>query len=75
MKIRSTSLVSELKTFVAHGMSFAAKPGETDDLVMATILAVRMMQLLQTFHQEMDTQMRDHGDMLEPPMPFISTRY
>jgi hypothetical protein len=75
MKIRSTSLVSELKTFVAHGMSFAAKPGETDDLVMATVLAVRMMQLLQTFHQEMDTQMRDHGDMLEPPMPFIATRY
>jgi hypothetical protein len=75
MKIRSASLVSELKTFVATGMSFAAKPGETDDLVMAAVLAVRMMQLLQTFHQEMDLQMRDHGDMLEPPMPFISTRY
>jgi hypothetical protein len=75
MKIRSTALISELKTFVAHGVSFAAKPGETDDLVMATVLIVRMMQLLQTFHTEMDTQMRDHGDMLEPPMPFISTRY
>lgn len=75
MKIRSSSLVSELKTFVAHGVSFAAKPGETDDLVMATVLAVRMMQLLQTFHTEMDTQMRDHGDMIDPPMPFISTRY
>jgi hypothetical protein len=56
-------------------MSFAAKPGETDDLVMGTVLAVRMMQLLQTFHLEMDTQMRDHGDMIDPPMPFISTRY
>jgi hypothetical protein len=75
MKIRSTALISELKTFVAHGVSFAAKPGETDDLVMATVLIVRMMQLLQTFHTEMDTQMRDHGDQLEPPMPFISTRY
>jgi len=75
MKIRSMSLVSELKTFVAHGVGFCAKPGETDDLVMATVLAVRMMQLLQTFHTEMDTQMRDHGDMLDPPMPFISTRY
>jgi hypothetical protein len=75
MKIRSIALVSELKTFVASGMSFAAKPGETDDLVMATVLAVRMMQLLQTFHLEMDVQMRDHGDMIDPPMPFISTRY
>jgi len=75
MKIRSASLVSELKTFVAHGVGYAAKPGETDDLVMSTILAVRMMQLLQTFHAEMDQQMRDHGDNIEPPMPFISTRY
>jgi len=75
MKIRSASLVSELKTFVAHGVGYAAKPGETDDLVMSTILAVRMMQLLQTFHAEMDVQMRDHGDKIEPPMPFISTRY
>ena len=75
MKIRSSSLVSELKTFVAHGVGYAAKPGETDDLVMSTILAVRMMQLLQTFHTEMDQQMRDHGDKIEPPMPFISTRY
>jgi hypothetical protein len=75
MKIRSASLVSELKTFVAHGVGYAAKPGETDDLVMSTVLAVRMMQLLQTFHAEMDVQMRDHGDKIEPPMPFISTRY
>jgi hypothetical protein len=75
MKLRSSSLISELKTFVAHGVGYAAKPGETDDLVMSTILAVRMMQLLQTFHTEMDQQMRDHGDKIEPPMPFISTRY
>jgi len=75
MKIRSQSLISELKTFVAHGLGYAAKTGETDDLVMSTILAVRMMQMLQTFHAEMDAQMRDHGASIEPPMPFISTRY
>ena len=72
MKIRSAGMVTELKTFVAHGVGYAAKPGETDDLVMATILAVRMMQLLQTYHSEMDTQMRDHGDVIVAPMPFIS---
>ena len=72
MKIRSAGMVTELKTFVAHGVGYAAKPGETDDLVMATILAVRMMQLLQTYHTEMDTQMRDHGDVIVAPMPFIS---
>ena len=72
MKIRSSALIGELKTFVAHGVSYAAKPGENDDLVMATILAVCMMQLLQNYHTEMDTQMRDHGDIVIPPMPFIS---
>jgi hypothetical protein len=72
MKVRSSALVSELKTFIANGASYAAKPGETDDLVMATLLAVRMMQLLQTYHAEMDSQMRDHGDNIIEPMPFIS---
>ena len=72
MKIRSTGLVSELKTFVASGVSYAAKPGETDDLVMATVLAVRMLQLLQTYDNDINNQLRDHGDVIIPPMPFIS---
>jgi hypothetical protein len=72
MKIRSTSLVSELKTFVASGVGYAAKPGETDDLVMSTILAVRMLQLLQTYDNDINNQLRDHGDVIIPPMPFIS---
>ena len=72
MQIVSKSLISELKTFVALGTSYAAKPGETDDLVMASLLAVRMMQHLQSYHPEMDSQMKDHGDMIIEPMPFIS---
>jgi hypothetical protein len=72
MKIRSTSLVSELKTFVASGMGYAAKPGETDDLVMSTILAVRMLQQLQTYDTEINNQLRDHGDVIIPPLPFIA---
>jgi hypothetical protein len=72
MKIRSPALVSELKTFVAQGVSFSAKPGETDDLVMSTVLNVRMLQLLQTYDNAIDNQVRDHGDSLIPPMPFIA---
>ena len=72
MKIRSTALVSELKTFIAHGVGYAAKPGETDDLVMASILVIRMLQLLQTYDTGIDNQLRDHGDILVAPMPFIS---
>ena len=72
MQIHSRSLVSELKTFVAHGMSYAAKPGETDDLVMATLLIVRMLQTLQDYHPELDSRMRDHATMIEP-LPFVMT--
>jgi hypothetical protein len=72
MTIHSASLISELKTFVAHGTSYAAKPGETDDLVMGTVLAIRMMQILQSYHSELDTQLRDHADNTIEPMPFVA---
>jgi hypothetical protein len=72
MKIRSRPLVSELKNFVASGTSYAAKPGETDDLVMAGLLAVRMLMMLQTYHAELDTHLKDHGDSIVEPFPFIS---
>lgn len=72
MKIASRSLISELKTFVAHGVSYAAKPGETDDLVMSTLLAVRMLIMLQSYHAELDSHLKDHGDQIIEPMPFIA---
>jgi hypothetical protein len=72
MRLHSRPLISELKTFVASGGSYAAKPGETDDLVMSSLLVVRMLMMLQTYHAELDTQMKDHGDNIIEPMPFIS---
>ena len=72
MIIHSNSLITELKNFIAAGASYAAKIGETDDLVMATLLAVRMLQILQSYHGELDTQMRDHGDVIIEPMPFVA---
>ena len=72
MQIHSKPLISELKTFVAHGVSYAAKPGETDDLVMSTILVVRMLMLLQTYHAELDQQIKDHTDTIIEPMPFFA---
>jgi hypothetical protein len=70
LRIHIRSLISELKTFVAHGTGYAAKPGETDDLVMSTVLVVRMLQTLQDYHPELDKQMRDHATMIEP-LPFV----
>jgi hypothetical protein len=48
MILRSKPLISELKTFVAHGVGFGAKTGEHDDLVSATLLIIRMPMCLQT---------------------------
>jgi len=43
MLINSDQLIKELKTFVATESSFKAKPGSHDDLVMAMVLVVRML--------------------------------
>jgi hypothetical protein len=71
MSVASKNLISELKTFVANGASYAAKPGETDDLVMSMMLAVRMVQLIQDFDPRLDQKMRDGLDDFVEPMPFI----
>ena len=70
MTIVSRSLISELKTFVAQGASFAAKPGETDDLVMSMLLVVRMAQVLQSFDSQLDYTMKDSLEDIVEPMPF-----
>jgi hypothetical protein len=72
MRINSRLFLSELKTFVANGSSYAAKPGETDDLVMSGLLATRMLMLLQTYHADLDQHLKDHSDNVIEPMPFIS---
>ena len=70
-KILSIPLISELKNFVASGTSYAAKPGEHDDLVMATVLVVRMMQQIQQYHKDLGDNMTDHTDTEIEPLPFI----
>ena len=70
LKIASKMLLSELKSFVASGTSFKAKIGETDDLVMAMLLVVRMMQLIQSFDPNVDETLRTAEEFIEP-LPFI----
>ncbi len=69
--IASKPLISELKTFVALGGSYAAKIGEHDDLVMSTLLAVRMIQQLQQYDASMDAEIRDTADTFIEPLPFV----
>ena len=71
MKVHSKGLISELKTFVASGGSYAAKIGDTDDLIMATLLVVRIMQDIADYHQDLGEQIRDHDEVI-PPLPFFA---
>ena len=68
MTPKSKNLIQELKTFVAHGASFAAKEGETDDLVMGTILAVRLIEYVMKYDEQTYNHLveRGSGDFLAP---------
>jgi len=71
MTVNSRSLISELKAFVAHGGSYAAKIGDTDDLIMASLLVTRMLQQLGDYHFDLENQIRDHDEMIAP-LPFFA---
>lgn len=71
LTVYSRSLISELKTFVASGGSYAAKIGDNDDLIMATLLITRIFQLLSDYHVDLETQLRDHAEV-KMPLPFFA---
>lgn len=78
LRIFSKVLVKELKSFVAKGQSFAAKPGEHDDTVMALVLAIRMINYIATFEDTIydvinsnlaGEALDDYLDEFDEPMP------
>ena len=76
--IRSKPLLTELKAFVATGSSFQAKPGNTDDLVSALILTLRMMTVMKDWDPTVyDTFSQvEQDEDYEMPMPiFVSSNY
>jgi hypothetical protein len=78
MIIHSKPFLSELKNYVATGSSYQAKLGQTDDLISATLLAIRMMAVLKDWDPRIYntfTQAEEIDDY-EAPMPiFISSNY
>jgi len=70
LKIKSKNLLGETKTFVARGSSYAAKEGEHDDLVMSTLLVVRMTMVISQYDENTFEDMRDSfQDDYVAPMP------
>jgi hypothetical protein len=76
MKINSKALISELKTFVAHGIGFGAKSGEHDDLVSSTLLIIRMADVLADWDPKIYEKMSEKLTEESMPMPiFVSTGF
>ena len=76
MTVYSKPLISELKTFVAHGVGYGAKTGEHDDLVSAVLLIVRMANVLSDWDPKIYEKMTERMTEDQFPMPiFISTGY
>lgn len=79
MKLNSKNLISELKTFISKGSAYEAKYGSTDDLVMATLLAIRITQAVSnwddTVASHLSASFGDNGELededgdWEPPLP------
>lgn len=76
MSVASRELLKEMKSFAGNDSgSFAAKPGNRDDLVMATILCVRIAEILargdddlyEYFHEGISIE---EDDGMEP-MPIL----
>tara|TARA_B110000977_G_C11038145_1_gene477885 strand:- start:73 stop:1653 length:1581 start_codon:yes stop_codon:yes gene_type:complete len=78
MIIHSKPFISELKNFVATGSSYQAKTGQGDDLISATLLAIRMMAVLKDWDPRIYNTFTQAENMedYDAPMPiFISTNY
>ena len=78
MVLHSKPMIGELKNFVATGSSYNAKLGATDDLISATLLATRMMDVLKDWDPriyETFNQAEQDGDYVEPMPIFISNNY
>lgn len=83
MKIASRFLLSQLKNFVSTGGSFKGKGDEKDDLVMAALFCVRVIQIISSWDSDLENVVNQLGYKLEDddydggegdddaPMPFV----
>ena len=75
MRINSSLLITELKDFVATGLSYKAKPGQTDDLVMSCLLMTRIMKVLADFDPKIFEKWTDRTSEWTAPMPIFANLY
>ena len=76
LKLNSKGILSELKVFVSRGNTFEARIGQTDDLVMAMILVIRMIEYVaswdDTSQAAINSNVHDGDDSsFDSPMPIF----
>lgn len=74
LTIKSRGLLSELKVFVSRGNSYEARTGQTDDLIMALILVIRMTDFISTWDDKSQAALNsnigfDDDSSFSSPMP------
>jgi len=78
MEIASGPLISELKNFVATGSTYKAKLGESDDLISALLLCLRIITVLRDWDPRIYNSFKsmEEEEDYQAPMPiFVSTNY
>lgn len=76
LKLNSKGILSELKVFVSRGNTFEARIGQTDDLIMSLILAIRMTDYISTWDDQSQAAINSNIGMGEDsghdsPMPIF----
>jgi len=76
MKLNSKGILSELKVFVSRGNTFEARIGQTDDLIMAMVLAIRMTDYISTWDDKSQEAINsniatDDDRNYDAPMPIF----
>lgn len=72
--IRSEAMIQELKNYIRKGPGFAHKPGQTDDLISATLLNLRIIEIIKSYDPKITERLKDVVDLeddADAPMPFI----
>lgn len=59
MTVKSKALIKEFKNFVRAGAGFAAKYGETDDLISSVLLCTRITQMIAEWDPDLGDRLKD----------------
>lgn len=70
INIKSRLLVGEMKQFVRKGASYTANIGSSDDLIMASVIAIRLLEEISSFDQDAYDKLYSHAYYEDAPSEY-----